>query len=183
MYRPEDPLILLPDCSAVEASGFVTQWCPTSLRLKIISCFSVLLTTALRRQSPLHRESFAFDKTLCLAHPYLLQTKALANYAFTDASVISYVSRCKSFKNFLQCLAETVSLYPNLHVCHMPGKANMLADTLTRSLDEITLDRNDTNLSKKWASIVPPTLKMKPGKVVSHEKLVEMIQSTPCRIC
>ena len=28
---------------------------------------------------------------------------------------------------------------------------------------------------KKQASIVPPTLKMKPGTVISHEKLVDML--------
>ena len=52
------------------------------------------------------RESFAFYKTLMMAHPYLLQSKAKVNFAFTDACVISYISRLKPFSNFLQGLAE-----------------------------------------------------------------------------
>ena len=89
------------------------------------------------------------------------------------------ISRCKPFSNFLQGLAETVSLYPNLQLCHLLGRANMLADTLTRNLENATLDCNDTNLSEKQAQAIEPVTKVKPGAIIGHKKLMELLQSTP----
>ena len=67
--------MLRKDCSAVEAARFVTQWCPNTL----------------------HRESYAFDKTLGLAHPCLLQTKARVNFPLLMLPCLAIIRNVKLF--------------------------------------------------------------------------------------
>ena len=97
IFQPSQPLILLTDASAVEASCIVCQWDKNQLNLQVVTAKSVLLTTALRRNSPLHKEAFGLENVLKLDRPYLLQSKSPVNYIFTDASVLSYITRNKAF--------------------------------------------------------------------------------------
>ena len=106
IYDPSKPLMLMADTSALESSMVIFQWDQTTLDLQITHTKSILLTTALRRQSPVHRESFGVQSLLKLARPYLFQSTALANLLFNDASSISYIARGKPFSSFLQTLSE-----------------------------------------------------------------------------
>ena len=113
----------------------MAQWDDQKLNLRIIGAKSVLLTTALRRQSPLHKEAFGLQLALTQAHPYLLQSKSNNNFIFTDASVLSYITRNKAFNNFLQALSENLSYYKGLSIVHISGHANSYCDILSRALD------------------------------------------------
>ena len=179
IYDPKKPLILLCDSSAVEASIVLAQWDNMKLNLKIIGAKSVLLTTALRRQSPLHKEAFGLQLAITQAHPYLLQSKSSNNFIFTDASVLSYITRNKAFNNFLQALSENLSYYKGLSVVHISGRANSYCDILSRALDNAILERSDTNLSKEAAMITPTIFQLEPGTVINSETLVQLLNSKP----
>ena len=58
IYDPAKPLLLMADTSALESSLVVFQWCAKSLALQIVHTKSILLTTSLRRQSPVHRDAY-----------------------------------------------------------------------------------------------------------------------------
>ena len=61
------PLMLMADTSAVESSLLIFQWDPDTLTLQIVTTKSILLTTALRRQAPVHREAHGVDRVMDLA--------------------------------------------------------------------------------------------------------------------
>ena len=122
IFDPSKPLLLMADTSALESSMVIFQWDQEKLDLQITHTKSILLTTALHRQSPVHRESFGVHSLLKLAKPYLFQSTAPVNYLFNDASSISYTARGKPFSSFLQTLSEEMSLYPCLTVIHLPGR-------------------------------------------------------------
>ena len=116
IYNPKHPLFLLTDTSAVESSVFIFNWHPEKLQLNIIGTKSSLLTTAMRRQSPVHREAVGLRKVIDLAKPYLIQTKSPVNYLFTDASSLSYINRLNHFNSFLQDLSKELFMYASLTV-------------------------------------------------------------------
>ena len=114
------------------------------------------------------------------ARPYLLQTKAKHNFLFVDASSISYISRVRPFENFLFELSCTLSEYPSPSVVHCSGRVFSAPDLLTRQLNDVVLHRDDTNLSKYQAHILPPLLeKLKPGELISNQALYEVLNATP----
>ena len=81
IYDPSKPLLLMADTSALESSMVIFQWDQAALDLQITHTKSILLTTALRRQSPVHRESFGVQSLLKLARPYLFQSTAPVNFS------------------------------------------------------------------------------------------------------
>ena len=62
IFDPTNPIMAMCDTSALETSIVIFQWNPETLSLVIITTKSILLTTALRRQSPVHREGFGVEK-------------------------------------------------------------------------------------------------------------------------
>ena len=54
IYDPAKPLMLMADTSALENSLVIFQWDVRTLYLQITHNKSILLTTSLRRQSPVH---------------------------------------------------------------------------------------------------------------------------------
>ena len=106
IFDPAKSLILLTDTSAVESSNLICNWNPHQLTLHLITTKSTLLNTALRNQSPIHRETYGGHQVLALGKPYLLQSTAPVNFMFTDASSLSYCNRMKPFNSFLQNLSE-----------------------------------------------------------------------------
>ena len=155
IYNPKHPLFLLTDTSAVESSVFICNWNPDDLTLNIVGTKSSLLTTSMRRQSPVHREAVGLRKVIDLAKPYLIQTVAPVNYLFTDASSLSYINRLKHFNSFLQDLSEELSLYPTITVIHTPGSVLFYPDLISRQLDNIHLPREGVQISKQQALIIP----------------------------
>ena len=109
--------------SALEVSLVIFQWDAKSMNLQITHTKSILLSTSIRRQSPVHREAFGVSSLLAMAKPYIFQSTALTNFLFNDASSISYIARNKPFSSFLQTLSEELSMYPSLIVIHLPGRA------------------------------------------------------------
>ena len=103
----------MADTSALETSLIIFQWDSKSMNLLIIHTKSILLSTRIRRQSPVHREAFGVGALLAMAKPYLFQSTALANFLFNDDSSISYIARNKSFSSFLQTLSEELSMFPS----------------------------------------------------------------------
>ena len=81
--------------------------------------------------------------------------KCKSNFLFVDTSSISYISCVRPFENFLFELSCTLSEYPSLSVIHTPGRVLSAPDLLTRQLNDVILERNDTNLSKEQAYILP----------------------------
>ena len=120
------------DTSALETSIVLFQWNPETLSLAIITTKSILLTTAFRRQSPVHGEGFGVDKLIDVAKAYLFQSLSPVNYLFNDASSIAYIARNKPFSSFLQTLSEKLSMFPSLVVIHLPGRALWFCDILVR---------------------------------------------------
>ena len=180
IFNPKYSLILLVDTSAVETAGFIMQWNPTTNQLVVLKAKSHLLTTAQRRASPIHREAQGTHHVMDSARPYLLQSEAKYNFLFVDASSISYISRVRPFENFLFELSCTLSEYPSLSVVHCPGRVLSAPDLLTRQLNDVILHRDDTNLSKDQANILPSLLdKLKPGTLISNQDLYEALNATP----
>ena len=138
IYDPSKPLLLMADTSALESSMVIFQWDQAALDLQITHTKSILLTTALKHQSLVHRESLGVQSLLKLARPYLFQSTAPVNFLFNDASSISYIARGKPFSSFLQTLSEEMSLYPSLTVIHLPGRALWFFDILSRQYDKYT---------------------------------------------
>ena len=64
LYNSDWVLFLLVYMSAVESSHFLAQWDPGKCILVIIRAKSFLLTTAERRQSPIHKESIGTHHVL-----------------------------------------------------------------------------------------------------------------------
>ena len=118
IFDPTKPIMAMCDTSALKTSIVIFQWNPETLSLAIITTKSILLTTALRRQSPVHREGFGVDKLIDVAKPYLFQSLSPVNYLFNDASSIAYIARNKPFSSFLQTLSEKLSMFPSLVVIH-----------------------------------------------------------------
>ena len=116
------------------------------MNLLIIHTKSILLSTSIRRQSPVHREAFGVGALIAMAKPYLFQSTALANFLFNDASSISYIARNKPFSSFLQTLSEELSMFPSLIVIHLPGRALWFCDILSRQYDHVTVERSDTQI-------------------------------------
>ena len=85
----------------------------------------------------------------------------------------------KSFNNFLQGLAEELRNYKGISVIYIPGRANSLADTLTRSLDNVSLELTDTSLSKEQAQILPSVFALKPGTTISNEAMMKLLNAVP----
>ena len=180
IFNPKHPLILLNDTSAVETSGFVCQWNPGTCQLCVLKAKSHILTEAQRRASPVHRESQGTHFMMDSARPYLLQTECPVNYLFVDASSISYIARVKPFENFLFELACRLSEYPSLMVVHAPGRVLSAPDLLTRQLNDVIFEREDTNISKHQAHILPILEeKIKPGEIISNQALYEILNATP----
>ena len=98
------------DTSALETSLVIFQWDAKSMNLQITHTKSILLSTSIRRQSPVHREAFRVSSLLAMAKPYLFQSTALAIFLFNDASSISYIARNKPFSGFLQTLSLELSM-------------------------------------------------------------------------
>ena len=128
----------------LESSLVIFQWDARTLDLQIMHTKSILLTTNLRRQSPVHREAFGVSALLTLAKPYLFPSSALANFLFSNASSISYISWNKPFSSFLQTLSEDLSMHPTLVVIHIPGRALWFCDILSCLYDNVTVERTDT---------------------------------------
>ena len=143
IYDPSKPLLLMADTSALESSMVIFQWDQAALDLQITHTKSILLTTALRRQSPVHWESFGVKSLLKLARPYLFQSTASVNFLFIDASSFIYIARGKPFSSFLQTLSEEMSMYPSLTVVHLPGRALWFCDILSRQHDNVIVPRSD----------------------------------------
>ena len=153
----------------------IFQWDQTALDLQITHTKSILLTTALRRQSPVHRESFGVQSLLKLARPYLFQSTAPVNFLFNDASSISYIARGKPFSSFLQTLSEEMSMYPSLTLVHLPGRALWFCDILSRQHDNVIVPRSDTNLSKEQSTLIPSLQAIKPGAVLRNLNLLDLL--------
>ena len=153
IFNPKHPLMLLNDTSAVETSGFVCQWNPDTCQLIVLKAKSHILTTAQRRASPVHREAQGTHLMMDSARPYLLQCDT--NYLICDASSISYIARVCPFQNFLFKLSCRLSEYPSLTVVHAPGRVLSAPDLPTRQLNDVVFDRDDTNISKHQAHILP----------------------------
>jgi hypothetical protein len=179
IFQPARPLFLLAYTSAIETSTFIAQWNSQTLNLNIVSAKSNLLTTALRHQSPIHREAYGVSCVLSQARPYLLTSTAPASYLFTDASSISYIGRVKFFNNFLMDLSLEISQYPSLNVIHTPGRVLFLPDIYSRQLDNAILPRSDTNLSKNQADILPNLSSIPPGQLIDNDLLRSALHATP----
>ena len=180
IFNPDHPLLILVDTSAVETAGFVMQWSPVTNQLRVLKAKSHLLTTPQRRASPVHRESQGTHYVMESSRPYLLQTRCKHNFLFVDASSISYISRVKPFENFLFELSCTLSEYPSLSVIHCPGRVLSAPDLLTRQLNDVILERNDTNLSKEQAYILPNLNEsIKPGELIPNNTLYQALNATP----
>ena len=177
IFDPTKPLMLMSDMAALEVSGAVFQWCPKTLSLKLLQTKSLLLTAALRRQAPVHKEAYGTDMVLKMGKPYLFQTQALANFLFSDASSISYIARTKPFSSFLQQLSEEVSRYPTLNTIHMPGRALWYCDLFSRQLDNVTVSRPDTDISKEQSAIIPALRNVKPGAVLTNAELLTLFRT------
>ena len=91
IFDPTRPLMAMAETSALETSLVLFQWNPDTLNLDIIHTKSILLSTSIRRQSPVHREAFGVSQLLALAKPYLFQSSATINFLFNDASSMSYI--------------------------------------------------------------------------------------------
>ena len=89
IFDPGKPCMAMADTSALETSLVIFQWDLKSMNLLIIHTKSILLSTSIRRQSPVHREAFGVGALLAMAKPYLFQSTALANFLFNNASSIS----------------------------------------------------------------------------------------------
>ena len=174
IFDPTRPLMAMADTSALETSLVLFQWNPDTLNLDIIHTKSILLSTSIRRQSPVHREAFGVSQLLALAKPYLFQSSATINFLFNDASSMSYISRNKPFSSFLQTLSEELSMFPSLVVIHMPGRALWFCDILSRQYDNVTVERTDTDISKEQATIVPGLRDIKPGAVLTNQELLNL---------
>ena len=171
IFDPSKSLILLTDTSAVESSNLICNWNPHQLTLHLITTKSTLLTTALRNQAPIHRETYGGHQVLALGKPYLLQSTAPVNFLFTDASSLSYCNRMKPFSSFLQNLSEELSLFPNLQIVHTPGRTLFYCDILSRQLDHIKLERENIKIFKKQSAIVPSLINIPFGSVLTNEEL------------
>ena len=97
----------------------------------------------------MHREAFGVSSLLTLAKPYLFQFTAQTNFLFSDTSSISYIVLNKPFSSFLQTILEDLSMHPSLVIIHLPGRALWFYDILSRQLDNVTVERSDTALSKE----------------------------------
>ena len=105
IYDPVKPLMLMADTSALESSLVIYKWCANILNLQITYTKSIILTSSLKFQSPVHRETFGVSSLLTLAKLYLFQSTAQTNFLFSDASSISYIARNKPFSSFWQTLS------------------------------------------------------------------------------
>ena len=110
--------------------------------------------------------------------PYLFQSRSPVDYFFNDVSSISYISRNKPFSSFLQTLAEDLSLFPNLVTVHMPGRCLWFCDILTRQLDNVSVERTDTNVSKDQAQLVPALRNVKPGAILTNDELLDLFATS-----
>ena len=95
------------------------------------------------------------------------------------------VCRClhqsrKPFENFLFELSCTLSEYPSLSVIHCPGRVLSAPDLLMRQLNDVILKRNNTNLSKEQAYILPNlNTSIKPGELIPNNTLYQALNATP----
>ena len=65
-------------------------------------------------------------------------------------------------------------------VVHAPGRVLSAPDLLTRQLNDVIFEREDTNLSKHQAHILPILEeKIKPGEIISNQALYEILNATP----
>jgi hypothetical protein len=110
------------------------------------------------------------------ARRYLLQTECDTNYLFCDTSSISYMARVRPFENFLFELSCRLSECPSLTVVHAPGRVLSGPDLLTRQLNDVVFNRDDTNISEHQAHILPILEdKIKPGEIISNQALYEIM--------
>ena len=113
IFDPAKPFMCMADTSALETSLVIFQWDAKSMNLQITHTKSIILSTSISRQSPVHREAFGVSSLLTMAKPYLFQSTAQANFLFSDASSILYIARNKPFSSFLQTLSEDLSMHPS----------------------------------------------------------------------
>ena len=135
---------------------------------------SILLPMAIKRQSPVHRESFGYTAMLQLALPYLFASQVPHNFLLCDASSISYTSRNKHFSSFLQNLAEYLSMFPSLHFIHCPGRVLTFSDLMSRTINRVRVS-NDSEISKEQALITPALHHVAPGTIIKNSEVMKLI--------
>ena len=162
IYDPAKPLMLMADTSVLDMSLVIFQWDAQSLKLQITHTKSILQSTSIMCQSPVHREAFGVSSLLTMAKPYLFQSTAQTNFPFSDGSSISYIARNRAF---MQTLSENLSMHPSFIVIHLPGRALWFCDILSKQLDNLTVERSDTAISKEQATMIPTLRAIKPGAI------------------
>ena len=58
IFDPAKPLMCMADTSAIEKNLVIFQWDAKSMNLQITHTKSILLSTSIRLQSPVHRQAF-----------------------------------------------------------------------------------------------------------------------------
>ena len=174
IFNPKQPLILIPDTSALETGLSLAQWNPDKLSLQLVTTKSIILPMTIKRQSPVYREAFGVTAMLQLARPYLFSSQTQHNFLFCDASSISYTSRNKHFSSFLQSLAEQLSMYPSLHAIHCPGRVLTFSDLMSRTINRVRVS-NDSEISKEHAQITPALHNVKPGTILPNWEILKLI--------
>jgi hypothetical protein len=178
IFNPTRTSCYMCDTGALETALLIFQWDPEKLDLNLIHTKSILLPTSIRRQAAAHREAFGMKELIQTGKPYLFQSRSKVDYFFNDVSSISYISRNKPFSSFLQTLAEDLSLFPNLVTVHIPGRCLWFCDILTRQLDNVSVERTDTNISKEQAQLVPALKNIKPGAILTNKELLDMFATS-----
>ena len=158
---------------------FLFQVLPDQIDLRIITCKSKILTEAERRTPPTSREADAISDGVDLAEPYLMQSTAKANYIFSDMASIQYVSRNKSFSNFLLELSMKISKFPNLNAVAVSGRVLFLPELFSRQCDYVKFERNSTKLFQEQSSVLPALNHIKPGTIIDSNTLKEIRHAIP----
>ena len=69
-------------------------------------------------------------------------------------------------------------MFPSLTVIHLPGRALWFCDLLSRQYDNVSMKRDDTDISKDQASLIPSLAHIKAGAVLKNKELLDLFATS-----
>ena len=176
LVDPTKPLFLCSDSSQVAAAYALIQF-GTDGMTKLITCDSKLFKAPDRNMSAAHRETVALIWGLTQCET-TIRGHGNKVTLLSDCVSVQMLHRSKLNNTKFLEYSMYLSTFTNLGVFYTKGPSLFVADILTRNYDKVFL-KNDNNLSKEFASIIPGLNKKLQQSYISPEMLVDYIIATP----
>ncbi|MEI7489024.1 MAG: reverse transcriptase domain-containing protein, partial [Chryseobacterium sp.] len=169
-----DELVLTTDASKIAAAACLFR--VKNGQLELVSTSSKYFSTADLGKCSYILESISLAYALKVFSPYLLNCESRITI-YTDARALIYAKRMSThsilLNSTLNYLTTFVSVL-NVHLVHIPGSINVLADVLSRAIsDNLNCDMpKEHPISRIWAQVLPP---LPENYGISHDVLLQFL--------